>query len=242
MPLSKQAKALYEAALRRKGLPLDKATVQHARDFIGPRRTFSRPRITGEDVHGGLITEEHDVMSKKVPWNRYVYGRGRYQDLYDELAAAASDYRYDYPGYSTYSDLTHDWFVGSPNKKYIKSLPDIETMGYGYDDPSAYLYHPGQRKDLMSLTALGEEELEAQFEPDLIEGYKKYLKRMYEGKIRPRPDRYKIQFFDRPKGEWVSKYHNDIDEALKDVNYIRGLGHENVKLFDYPTSEYPVEE
>lgn len=33
MPLSKQAKMLYEAALRRKGLPLERATVQHARDL-----------------------------------------------------------------------------------------------------------------------------------------------------------------------------------------------------------------
>lgn len=233
MPLSKQAKALYEAALRSKGLPLGKAEVQHAKDFIGPRRTTSRPRITGEDVHGDIISEEHNVISNKVPWNRYVYGQGRYQDLYDELAAAAAADRYDYPGHSTYWDLASEWFVGSPNKKYIRGFPDTRTMGYSYDDPSAYLYHPGQRQDLMSLTALGQEELEAQFEADLIEGYKRYLRQMYEGKIKPRPDRYRIEYYDKPNEKWDGEYRYNIDDALRGLDNVRKLGHDP-SLFEYP--------
>ena len=49
MPLSKQAKALYEAALRRKGLQPGKAVRQDPRTFVGPIET-QPPGIGGVKI------------------------------------------------------------------------------------------------------------------------------------------------------------------------------------------------
>lgn len=63
---------------------------------------------------------------------------------------------------------------------------------------------------------------------------------MYEGKIKPRPDRYRIQYYDFPNEKWASEYRYNIDDALRGLSDIRKLGHDP-SLIEYPTSEYPDE-
>ena len=228
MPLSKQAKALYEAALRRKGLPLDKATVKHARDFIGPRQTIRDEVANGFDVPHKMYPDDY-VISEKVP-RRYFDGRGRNQDLYDELWAADKAVRYTTPGMASYQELVMNPRLNGRGKKYLDRMTDAETIGRDYDDPSAYVYR--RRDTYPGLTALGDAELEAQFEADLIEGYKKYLRGMYSGKIPPRPRTYDVQYYNYPEDHWDYRSYTDLDEALSEMRELRNRGMGRVELFE----------
>lgn len=72
MPLNKQAKALYEAALRRKGLQPGKAVRQDPRTFVGPIRMEEGRR---PDPYHAVL--ERVFVPSETYWNH----RGRLQDL-----------------------------------------------------------------------------------------------------------------------------------------------------------------
>lgn len=214
MPLSKQAKALYEAALRRKGLPLDKTTVQHARDFIGPVQTYGGKRISAapNGYNFAVASYPEDFVDVQIP-ESYASGRGRYQDLYDELVEASNVGRYRTPGLASYRALNRNYWAIPAGKRYLERMPDTETMGRDYNDPNAYFYHPLANENERSLTALGERELDALFEADLVEGYKKYLRGLYEGRV-PRSRGYEVEYM-IPNKVYRREPYSDFDDAFR---------------------------
>lgn len=183
MLLTRSQKALYEAALRRKGLQPGKAVRQDPRTFVGSIRTF-RGSAPSPYYHPEYHIQP-DVF--QMPADTYWTGRGRLQDLEDELSAAQDaglierkiPLRQSYYRYYDEGDV--------PN---MRGLP----MGENYGDPHGYKYRvPHYRKkydnmgnpyfefvaDRPHLTQMGELELEALADEMIENEYKDYLRRMY---------------------------------------------------------------
>lgn len=186
MPLSKQARALYEAALRRKGLQPGKAVRQDPRTFVGPIRTV--PGAVRSPYYHPEYHTQPDVF--QMPADTYWTGRGRLQDLEDELRAARdaglieskSHVRQSYRRYYNDGDVPN--MPGRP-----------EDMIENYGDPYGYKYMvPHYRKkyddrmnpyyefvaDRPHLTRMGELELEARADAMIENDYKDYLKKMFQ--------------------------------------------------------------
>lgn len=187
MPLSKQAKALYEAALRRKGLQPGKAVRQDPRSFVGPiemegRRMPIRLPRWSQDLHGD-VTDYKDVMT---PSRTYWEGRGRFQDLEDELSAAINAGLWErknpiaWKYYRYYNDgdipsFIHDDWAG-PGMRYGDAT-------YAYRYPQFQPKYPrGTRRvrDGRELTRLGQLELEARADEMIENDYKDYLRKMLQ--------------------------------------------------------------
>lgn len=175
MPLSKQAKALYEAALRRKGLQPGKAVRQDPRTFVGPIRMKKAYRFP----------EGRDVM---VPADTYWNRQGRFQDLEDELSAAMDvgiwerknpmGYKYrryyndgDIPGFTNYSNTAFSYDDPYATKYRIQNY-GLTISPYGRMHSRHRISRPG-------LTRLGELELEARADEAIENEYKNYLREMY---------------------------------------------------------------
>ena len=195
MPLNKQAKALYEAVLRRKGLQPGKAVRQDPRTFIGPIRTYETKMPSpnyNPDYHW-----ESDVVQR--PYNTYWGHRGRFQDLEDELQAANGAGLWERRNplgnqyYRYYND--GDRPKGIPADKYSNYFNE------GYNDPYYYRYYvprfyeravkvpvygavlerrQSRGKGTPYLTRLGELELEARADEMIENDYKDYLRKMYQ--------------------------------------------------------------
>ena len=229
--MSKQARALYEAVLRRKGLPLDKATVQHARDFVGPVQTYTGKRISaapnGYDAASASYPE--DFVDVQIP-ESYASGGGRYQDLYDELIEASNVGRFNTPGLASYQALNRNYWVIPAGKRYLERMPDTETMGRDYNDPTAYFYHPLGVERSSALTALGERELDALFEADLVEGYKRYLRGLYEGRV-PRSRGYEVEYM-VPNKVYRREPYSNFDDAYDAYRRYRNEDGVSTQLFE----------
>lgn len=215
MPLSKQAKALYEAALRRKGLPIDRMNVQHITpEFVGPRqmkRGYAyHPYFTSRS--GGPDYTE----VRSVPVNIYWGQRGRYQDLEDEMGAAIDAGRYERT--APFANEYYRYFNDGdfPTGAVRKMEPSVSRWGYKYDDPKAYVYeYPSYGRQRKTLTGLGEAELEAVTDANIVEDYKNYLRQMYGGKIKQRPPKYGVRVYDRLTHEPLVSEYYELDDALK---------------------------
>lgn len=176
MPLSKQAKLLYEAALRRKGLQPGKALRQDPRTFVGPiqmePRSIPAHRLWNDDL---LFSDE------LVPANTYWNNRGRFQDLEDELSVAIDD------GVWERRNPMARRYYRYYNDGDVPSMPDYPTRSSrGYGNPYHYKYQiprrfmaPASEQDTY-LTRLGELELEARADEMIENDYKDYLKKMYQ--------------------------------------------------------------
>lgn len=189
MPLSKQAKALYEAALRRKGLQPGKAVRQDPRTFIGPIE-MEPGKVKSRRYYPGAGNEYNydDVM---LPKNTYWNERGRFQDLENELGAAISE------GIWERKNPVGRSYYRYYNDGDIPSMPgssmDDWFNGPGYDNPRAYKYYvPSYRTfykngnkrykwngERPHLTRLGELELESRADEMIENDYKDYLRQMY---------------------------------------------------------------
>lgn len=231
MPLNKQAKALYEAALRRKGLPLDKATVQHARDFIGPVQTYAGKRVSAapNGSYFAVASYPEDFVDVQIP-ETYASGGGRYQDIYDELVEASNVGRYRTPGLASYQALNRNYWAIPAGKRYLERMPDTETMGRDYNDPAAYFYRPLGNENERSLTALGERELDALFEADLVEGYKRYLRGLYEGRV-PRSRGYEVEYM-IPNKVYRREPYSNFEDAYDALKRYRNKDGVNTQLFE----------
>ena len=238
MPLTKAQKALYEAALRRKGLSLEKATVQHARDFIGPSKTWMSKRLPATPNpkgYEGAAAFPEDFVDVQVPESYWSHG-GRYQDLYDELVQASNVGRYRMPGLGSYDALKRNYWARPLGKRYLDRMPDTETMGRDYNDPNAYFYRPQDSKEYRALTRLGELELEAQFEADLVEGYKKYLRGMYSGSV-PRSRGYEVEYM-IPNKAYRREPYSDFDDAYDALKRYRDEDGVYTQLLEKWPEEY----
>lgn len=189
MPLSKQAKALYEAALRRKGLQPGKALRQDPRKFVGPieMERDIRPSSNLKYYPDMDRYEQIAYETKWIPKRTYYNDMGRHQDLYEELSRP-NDYISSDPFWQEYSKHYNS---RSYAPKYIK---DRWIHGRDYDDNMlTYSYpeyhYPSQYGDAYwnkmnrGLTRQGELELEARADEMIENMYKDYLRNMYEGKI-----------------------------------------------------------
>jgi len=188
MPLTKAQKALYEAALRRKGLQPGKAVFQDPRTFVGPvemrKGTVPRPWKSDHQYESHIVTD--------VPKNTYYSGRGRHQDLENELAAAAGIFKRKNPmmqrywRYYTDEEVPRGW----------------RDDGFDYNDGKALSYHPVRLEEIVErpiwrgapsypqfravnqypwhLTRMGELELEARADEMIENEYKDYLRKMYQ--------------------------------------------------------------
>lgn len=215
MPLTKAQKALYEAALRRKGLPIDRMDVQHITpEFVGPRqmkRGYAyHPYLTSRS--GGPSSTE----VRSVPVNTYWSQRGRYQDLEDEMGAAIDAGRYERT-----SPFAHEYYRyfndgDFPRGAVRRMAPGVTRYGYRYDDPEAYVYdYPSYGNQKKTLTGLGEAELEAVTDANIVEDYKNYLRQMYGGRIKQRPPKYGVRVYDRLTHQPLVSEYNELDDALK---------------------------
>lgn len=166
MPLSKQAKALYEAALRRKGLQPGKAVRQDPRTFVGPIQ-IERNHYYGSWGPGGWVNpvDEDELL------NTYHRGHGRLQDIEDELVNARLS-----TGDNRVRDAYHLYYDSGIAPKEIRGN-DFTYKRYGRS-----IMNP--RRDL---TTLGKLELEARMDEMIENEYKKYLRAMYEGRIPVQP-------------------------------------------------------
>lgn len=192
MPLSKQAKALYEAALRSKGLQPGKAVRQDPRTFVGPIEMYKRSQpYDVRFVEGKPRTQWRDEM---VPRNTYWNHRGRFQDLEDELDAAidAGIWERKNPMAHTYYRYYNDGDI--PRGIVYPAYQRYRNSNY--NDVSAYRYHlpdwepyPNLRTREVEyrqrglephLTRLGELELEARADEMIENDYKDYLRKMYQ--------------------------------------------------------------
>ena len=134
MPLSKQAKALFEAALRRKGLPLEKMRIQH----ITPNTYGPFPADYDIEGHGPFM---------RSYWN----SSGTYQDLEDELSAAARSGRYQRPG--NFNWQYRRWYNDRDYPSEITAkMPSGFGTGEKYGDPSytfKRIYEEPDRKSVV---------------------------------------------------------------------------------------------
>ena len=161
MPLSKQARALYEAALRRKGLQPGKAVRQDPRTFVGPIE-----------------------LTEGYPSNTYWAGRGRYKDLEDELHAAidAGIWERKNPTarnyYRYYNDGDVPAGITDPYLNYGRNYADMGAYTYRYPvyNRSSGRY-AGERREL---TRLGQLELESRADEMIENDYKDYLRKMLQ--------------------------------------------------------------
>ena len=177
MPLSKQAKLLYETALRRKGLQPGKAVRQDPRTFVGPIETYQRSVPASRNWWGENSLNFEDVQA---PRNTYWNHQGRFQDLEDELSAAidAGIWERKNPvGYQYYR-----YYNDGDIPSVIKDYPSQGGYSYPYD---LKYYIPRYRNGHKSgrdvfLTRLGELELEARADEMIENDYKDYLKKMYQ--------------------------------------------------------------
>ena len=203
MPLSKQAKALYEAALRRKGLQPGKAVRQDPRTFVGP--------IEMEKgwIKDWIYSCKPHYVEGMVPARTYWNSKGRFQDLEDELDAAIESGRWERknPMAHTYRRYYNDGDIPSmPGTRW-------DYFNGGYDNPNHYKYQTGW--DETSLTRLGELELEARADEMIENDYKNYLRQMYGGKIKQRPPKYGVRVWDRLTHEPLVSEYDELDDALK---------------------------
>lgn len=189
MPLSKQAKALYEAALRRKGLQPGKAVRQDPREFVGPidlRGKYYAPRRYGtySDTEGGFVT---DMKTYPAPSRTYWNRQGRFQDLEDELSAAIDAGIWErrnpvgYQYYRYYNDGDVPRGIVDPYLNYGKDYNDMGAYTYRY--PTYRPRHPRGTEwagDRRELTRLGQLELEARADEMVENDYKDYLKKMLQ--------------------------------------------------------------
>lgn len=212
MPLNKQAKALYESALKRKGLQPGKAVRQDPRTFIGPIRMERgyadidmrpyKPRYRSEEV-----------MS---PADTYWLARGRHQELEDELGAAIESGRWKRTNPAAYQ------YYRYYNDGNIPRMPgNVYDSGRNYNSPE-YKYHISEydwngryRGERPRLTRMGELELEARLDEAVENDYKNYLRQMYVGKIKQRPPKYGVRVWDRMTHEPLVSEYDDLDNALK---------------------------
>ena len=194
MPLSKQAKALFEAALRRKGLQPGKAVRQDPRTFVGPIQMERDIRRCDDPqfVPNPKVFEEVNYNDESVPRMTYYNGLGRNQDLLDELywsdgwhKARRSWYKEPFPKqYERYYSNR-----GGVPKYYEqrgdapKSMSGLGEVGTSYNDDAITYKYPryvmGRRSSERGLTRLGELELEARMDEYLENEYKKYLMDTY---------------------------------------------------------------
>ena len=215
MPLTKAQKALYEAALRRKGLPIDRMDVQHITpEFVGPRQTKR-----GYAYHPYLTSRSDGPTStevRSVPVNTYWGQRGRFQDLEDEIGAAIDAGRYERT-----APFAHEYYRyfndgDFPRGAVRRMAPGVSQYGYSYDDPKAYMYdYPDYGNRKKALTGLGEAELEAVTDANIVEDYKNYLRQMYGGRIKQRPPRYGVRVYDRLTHQPLVSEYEELDDALK---------------------------
>lgn len=170
MPLSKQAKALYEAALRRKGLQPGKAVRQDPRTFVGPIEMEPGRRYMGR---------RRWYKDALVPSKTYFNYNGRHQDLFDELDRAESLGLIEQePMFKTYHDTYH-----------YNVIPEEmnENVWASYENPNHLSYNvvggigtDGTKyKPKPYLTRKGELELESRMDEAVENAYKDYLKRIY---------------------------------------------------------------
>lgn len=188
MPLTKAQKALYEAALRRKGLQPGKAVRQDPRTFVGPidlRGEFYAPQRTGtySDTYGGFVTARKTYPApSRIYWNR----QGRLQDIEDELRAAIDAGIWERKNplgrtyYRYYNDGEVPRGISDPDLNYGNNYEDMSAFTYRYPMyqskyPSGTRYIGDQRE----LTRLGQLELEARADEMIENDYKDYLKKMY---------------------------------------------------------------
>lgn len=211
MPLSKQAKALYEAALRRKGLQPGKAVRQDPRTFVGPIRM--QPGYA--DISGSPYRPYayEDVMR---PADTYWDNSGRFQDLEDELGAAIESGRWERtnPNAHTYYRYYNDGDIPHiPGNLYSSTgsynAPDYKYYVSQYNRRGKYL---GEKP---RLTRLGELELEARADEATENDYKNYLRQMYGGKIKQRPPRYGVRVYDKFTHRPLVSEYDELDDALK---------------------------
>lgn len=189
MPLTKAQKALYEAALRRKGLQPGKAVRQDPRTFVGPIETHKRLMpVDGWEYNrefGGPMTRYEDRM---VPSKTYWVGKGRFQDLEDELNFAMDKGIWErknptgltYYRYYNDGDLPRfkepDSFYGSDYDSGVHYKYEYPYFDWKYPRGSG-TRRAGYKKNL---TRLGELELEARADEMIENDYKDYLKKMYQ--------------------------------------------------------------
>lgn len=176
MPLSKQAKALYEAALKRKGLQPGKAVRQDPRTFVGPIRTvpveMPSPRRTKDD--------ETLMDIVQAPADTYYRGRGRLQDLEDELNAAEmaglwqrkNPVRTEYRDYFDKHKQAPYYFERWGSKGSYNDQDDYRWVA-PYDYFPEWPYYSRRR-----YTRLGELDLESKMDEAVENEYKSYLKSM----------------------------------------------------------------
>lgn len=175
MPLSKQAKALYEAALRRKGLQPGKAVRQDPRTFVGPIRTELRSVPIRRFWNDHLIYSE-----EQVPVNTYWNHRGRFQDLEDELDAAidAGVWERRNPMVRRYYRYYNDGDIPVMPGYPTRSPGGYRKPAYKYQIPRRFSAPNGEQDTY--LTRLGELELEARADEMIENDYKDYLKKMFQ--------------------------------------------------------------
>lgn len=170
MPLTKAQKALYEAALRRKGLQPGKAVRQDPRTFVGPIRMEEGRR---PDPYHAVL--ERVLVPSETYWNH----RGRLQDLEDELLSANNAGLWErrnplgnqYHRYYNNGDIPRGFQRGGP------------VVHYGSGE--GLFYRPVWQERPVSmgpktLTRMGELELEARADEMIENDYKDYLKKMYQ--------------------------------------------------------------
>ena len=211
MPLSKQAKALYEAALRRKGLQPGKAVRQDPRTFVGPIRM--QPGYA--DI-SGYPHNRYRYEKVMRPADTYWHNRGRFQDLEDELGAAIESGRWERtnPNAHTYYRYYNDGDIPHMPGDVMHSTgsydwPDYKYYVSTYNSRGKYL---GEKP---RLTRLGELELEARADEMIENDYKDYLRQMYSGKIKQRPSKYGVRVYDRLTHKPLVSEYNELDDALK---------------------------
>lgn len=189
MPLSKQAKALYEAALRRKGLQPGKAVRQDPRTFIGPvdlsgeaYAPLTVPRY--DESRGGSVTARKVYPApRRTYWNH----QGRFQDLEDELSAAIDAGIWErknpvgYQYYRYYNDGDIPRGIVDPYLNDGNNYEDMRAFTYRYPTyQSRYPRGTRYAGDRRELTRMGRMELEARADEMIENDYKNYLRQMYQ--------------------------------------------------------------
>ena len=198
-----------------KGLPQEKMLPAHiTRNTYGPFRTehglAKHPYFTSRN--GGPAYNK----VKSVPMDTYWRANGRYQDLEDEMGAAIESGRYERK-----SPFAHEYYRyyndgDFPRGATRQFSPYAGRYGFNYDDGDAYFYdYPAWGNQRRALTGLGEMELEAITDANIVEDYKNYLRQMYGGKIRQRPPKYGVRVWDRFTRQPLVSEYDELDDALK---------------------------
>ena len=72
--------------------------------------------------------------------------------------------------------------------------------------------YAGTRK---ALTRLGQMELDAITDADVVNDYQNYLRQMYGGQIRQRPPKYGVRVYDKMTHQPLVAEFDNLDDALK---------------------------